>query len=64
MKVYCTIREAAARSGLSQYLWRQLVRHGTVPAIRSGTKYLINYPAAMCVLDNLSGTRYPREEAK
>ena len=44
---YCTIAEAAARSGLSVYFWRQLVRADKVPYIRSGSKYYINYPGAM-----------------
>lgn len=49
--IYCTISEAAQRSGLSQYMWRQMVREGEVPYLSSGTKYMINYPAAMRALE-------------
>ena len=44
---FCSVREAAARSGLSVYLWRQLVTQGKVPFLKSGNKYYIDYPTAM-----------------
>lgn len=53
--VYCTIDEAAKRSGLSRYFWRTMVREKKVPHILSGTKYMINYPAAMRVLSVMAG---------
>ena len=47
---FCSLKEAAARSGLSEYIWRQYVKQGMVPYINSGIKYYVNYPAAMVIL--------------
>lgn len=44
---YCTIREAAARSGLSAYLWRHMIWDNRIPHIMSGNIYYVNYPVAM-----------------
>lgn len=54
MTVYCTIREAAVRSGISQYQWRKMVHAGMVPFIMCGTKYMVNFPAAMALLEQKS----------
>ena len=51
---YCTIKEAAVRSGLSAYLWRHLVWENRVPHLMSGNKYYVNYPAAMKYLAETS----------
>lgn len=48
---YCTVREAAKRSGLSTYYWRQLVREGRVPYVMAGAKYMVHFPAAMQALE-------------
>lgn len=51
MKAFMTINEAARVTGLSQYYLRRGVRDGTVPYIRSGTKYLINLPRLLEQID-------------
>lgn len=51
---YCTLKEAASRSGLSEYIWRQYVRQGIVPYISSGIKYYVNYPAALEIINKRS----------
>ncbi|MCD7770408.1 MAG: excisionase family DNA-binding protein [Oscillospiraceae bacterium] len=53
MKAFLSIQETARITGLSQYYLRQGVRNGTVPHIRSGTKYLINLRRLLKTLDAL-----------
>ncbi len=53
MVPFVSISSAARITGLSQYYLRQGVRNGTVPHIRSGTKYLINLPRLLKTLDAL-----------
>ena len=48
---FMTIRDASTRTGLSQYFLRNGCRDGTVPHIKSGSKYLINVPALLRKLD-------------
>ena len=40
---FCTISEAAKRSGLAQGYIRQLARRGEIPMVRVGRIYRINY---------------------
>lgn len=44
---FCTIEQAARRSGLSQYFLRQRCRAGTIPVLKVGRKYLIDYASLM-----------------
>ncbi len=41
-KVYCSIAETAAKTGLSTYFLRKNVKENRIPCIRSGAKVLIN----------------------
>lgn len=42
---FLIIREAAARTGLSQHFLREGCKNGTVPCVKSGNAYYINVPA-------------------
>lgn len=44
---YVGFKEAALRSGLSVYFWRQAVANNRVPHIRSGKKFYIDYDRAI-----------------
>lgn len=44
MKPFQSINEAVRTTGLSSFYLRQGCRDGTVPHVKSGTKYLINVP--------------------
>ncbi|MBQ4452537.1 MAG: excisionase family DNA-binding protein [Clostridia bacterium] len=44
---FCTISEAAKRSGLAQGYIRQLARRGEIPMVRVGRIYRINYDKFM-----------------
>lgn len=46
-KTFVSIREAAQASGLAVSFIRSGVKSGTIPAIRSGSKYLIHYPGML-----------------
>lgn len=59
---FATISDAARITGLSQYYLRQGVRNGTVPHIRSGTKYLINLPRLLETLDALPAKEEETDE--
>lgn len=48
---YLTIRDAATATGLSQRYLRDGCRAGTVPHIRSGSKYYIYVPALLAELE-------------
>ncbi len=39
---YLSIKKAAEVTGLSEFFIRKGVRNGTIPAIRTGWKYMIN----------------------
>lgn len=39
---FCSIDEAARRTGLSTYYFRQGVKEGTIPYLRSGRSIFIN----------------------
>lgn len=53
---YCSLKEAATRSGLSEYIWRQYVRQGKIPYINSGVKYYVNYPASLDIINQFSNS--------
>lgn len=53
-KRFLSIAEAAKVTGISSYAIRQGVRGGLFPAVRVGQKFLVNIPALLEVLDNLS----------
>lgn len=57
-KVFLHIKAAAEVTGLSAYFLRRGCRDGSVPHIRAGRTYLINLPALLQRLNNMS------EEAK
>ena len=40
---FCTIEEAARRSGLAQGYIRQLARKGEIPVVKVGRIYRVNY---------------------
>lgn len=42
---FCTIPEAARRSGLSEFFVRKLCRNGEIPCVKVGVKYLIPFDA-------------------
>ena len=42
---YKNIRDTSASSGLSQSYLRKGCKDGTIPHIRTGSKYMINIPA-------------------
>lgn len=47
MKPFASIKEAATITGLSQYWLREGCRSGTVPHIKTGTKFMVNIPALL-----------------
>lgn len=47
MTPFQTINEAVKTTGLSAYYLRNGCRDGSVPHIKSGSKYLINVPALL-----------------
>lgn len=51
---FCTIAEAARRSGLSAFFIRKQVREGVVPIVRCGRIYRLNYAAFMETMDAIS----------
>lgn len=53
-KRFLSIAEAAKVTGVSSYAIRQGVRSGLFPAVRIGTKYMVNLPALLEALENLS----------
>ena len=54
-KIFVSIREAVKITGLSEFYLRQELRAGRVPYIKSGTKYLINLPAYINILNAEGG---------
>lgn len=53
-KIYYSIRETARETGLSQKYVRAGVNNGSIPAIKSGNKNLINLPMLLKQLDEAS----------
>lgn len=53
---YCKLKKAATRSGLSEYLWRQYVKQGKIPFIKSGSTYYVNYPASIEIINQFSNS--------
>lgn len=51
---YLSIREACIATGLSQYYLRSGCKQGTVPHIMVGSKYLINIPLLLKLLEEES----------
>ncbi len=51
---FCTIKEAATRSGLAEYYIRTLAREGKIPMLKAGRIFRINYPALMEQLNTMS----------
>ena len=52
-----SIEETVKTTGLSAYFLRRGIHEGTVPYIKSGTKYLINVPRLLDALDALPSVR-------
>ena len=46
-----TIEQAARTTGLSKYYLRKGCKDGTVPHVKTGTKYLVNVPKLLRQLD-------------
>lgn len=53
-KQFVKIAEASKITGCSQYYLRNRVREGSLPALKSGTTYLINLSAMLQILDRES----------
>lgn len=53
-KPFQGIKEACNSTGLSQFYFRQGIKAGTIPFIKSGKKILINVPAVLEQLDKES----------
>lgn len=51
---FCTIKEAADRSGLAEIYIRKLARAGRIPMLKAGRIYRINYPAFMEQVSTMS----------
>ena len=49
-----TIKQAVRSTGLSEHYLRDGIKRGEIPHLRSGTKYLVNVPALLSRLDELS----------
>ncbi len=49
--IFYSIAETSKITGLSQYFLRTGCKNGTIPCVMSGTKYYINYPALLHLLD-------------
>lgn len=48
---FCSIVDAANRTGLSQFFLRNGCKDGSVPCVMSGRRYLVNVPALLRKLD-------------
>lgn len=53
-QVFQSITQTARNTGLSEYYLRKGIRDGRVPAIMSGSKYLVNVPALLEILNQES----------
>ena len=54
-KVFYSVKEAAAKTGLSQKFIRSGLEDKSIPYVKSGNKYMINLPLWMEGLDRESG---------
>ena len=54
MPEFKTIKEVARTGLISEYYLRQMVKCGQCPCIKSGNRVLINVPALMEKLDEMS----------
>ena len=52
--VYASVKDTAARTGLSTYYLRQRIAEGSAPVIKAGSKYLINVPRLLEQLEHES----------
>lgn len=52
---FLKIREAAQKTGLSQYYLRMGCRDGSVPCTKSGATYFVNVPALLRKLEAVDG---------
>ena len=58
MKTVCTIKEAAAITGLSEYELRRGINQGIYPHIRAGRKMFVNIDLLeQTILDNMKATQ-------
>lgn len=51
---YQSIRQTVKSTGCSEYFLRKGLKTGAIPHIRTGTKYLINVPALLELLERSS----------
>lgn len=49
-----TIENTARLTGASRYFIRNGCRDGSIPCIKSGTKYMVNLPLFLEMLDRMS----------
>lgn len=49
-----TVKQTAISTGLSEHFLRDGIRRGEIPHLRSGAKYLINVPALLERMNELS----------
>lgn len=54
--VLCSIADTARITGLSQFFIRNGIRAGTIPFIRSGTKFLVHLPRFLAQLEAAAET--------
>ncbi len=55
--IFQPIKEAVKITGMSEYWFRQNLKAGKIPHIRSGNKILVNIPRLLVELENLSDNR-------
>lgn len=49
-----SIKQAVKITGCSEHFLREGVKSGNIPHLKNGTKYLINVPALLAQLDEIS----------
>lgn len=52
--IFQPIKQAIKTTGLSEYYFRQELKKGTLPHIKSGSKVLVNIPLLLAELDKQS----------
>lgn len=62
MPPFQSIKQAVRTTGCSEHFLRDGVKAGRIPHIRNGAKYLINCPALLAQLDEMSKTIERTEE--
>lgn len=55
--IFQSIKEAVKTTGLSEYFFKQNIKAGTIPHIRSGRKIYINVSRLLAELDEQTSTR-------